>query len=221
MLRIQSRLLLQVIEAEGLQKLLSLLPAPEPPTSADAALTAPATAASTFAALSNKPTSHRLQTCLLQLLAAILQLPQARSVILAASSESSINSTSCCALLLNILDQEAPAAPAAPPAAAAAPAGGKGAAVGKADAKAKATGKGKAEAVLTVPSAPPAELMPPFLASVQLPAVQCLQVRPLLEARLSHVLRLLAVHIKLKCCLKPSNVRKMLLRIILFLMNFL
>ena len=181
--RFQARLPLQVIEAEGLQTLLSLLPVPEPLTSADAALTAPATAASTLAApfWTNKPTSHRLQTCLLQLLAAILQLPQARSTILAASSESSINSTSCCALLLNILDPDAPAATAAAPAAAVAPAGGKGAAIGKADGKAKATGKGKAESTPPVPSGPPAELMPPFLASVQLPAVQCLQVRPFLS----------------------------------------
>lgn len=83
-----------------------------------------------------------------------------------------MSSASCVAVLLNILDPGAPAVPAATPAAVAASAGGKGAAVGKADPKAKAAGKGKTEA----PAGPPSELLPPFPVSVQLPAVQCLQV---------------------------------------------
>lgn len=83
-------------------------------------------------------------------------------------------------MLLNILEAEAPLAPAAPPPAVPILAGGKGPAVGKADGKAKPAGKGKADAGPPVPIAPPAELVPPFPASSQLPAVQCLQVRQLL-----------------------------------------
>lgn len=166
----------QVLEAGGLQTLLTLLPAPgASPASADAAsATAAATAAVTVAAPSwtNKPASHRLQASLLQLLAALMQSQQARSLLLAANSNSYVSSSSCVAVLLNILDPHASGDPAATPAAVVAPTGGKGGAVGKADGKAKAAGKSKPEA----PAGPPAELVPPFPVSVQLPAVHCLQV---------------------------------------------
>lgn len=164
-----------MLEAGGLQTLLTLLPVPESSLPlADAASATPATAAFTAAVTvaapssANRPASHRLQASLLQLLAAIMQSQLARSALLAADSNSSASSSSCVAVLLNILNSGAPAVPVATPAAAVAPAGGKGAAVGKA----KATSKGKPE----VPSGPPAELVPPFPLAVQLPAVQCLQV---------------------------------------------
>ena len=163
------RLNSQVVQAGGLQTLLALLPPPDSPAaSADTALHT-ATSAVTIPAPS-KPASHKLQAALLQLLAAIMQTQQARHVLLAADSNAS--STSCVAVLLNFLDPGAPAVPAPTPAAVAAPAGSKGAAVGKVDPKAKAAGKGKIEA----PAGPPSELVPPFPVSVQLPAVQCLQV---------------------------------------------
>lgn len=176
----------QVVEAGGLQTLLALLPAPQSSSvSPDAASAPPAGAASTAAATAavpswaNKPASHKLQTCLLQLLAAMMQSQPARSTLLADGSNSNVSSTACCAVLLNILDAEAPPAP-APLSAVVVTAGAKGAAAGKADSKVKANGKGKAEAAPPVPTAPPAELVPPYPASVQLPAVQCLQVRWLL-----------------------------------------
>lgn len=176
----------QVVEAGGLQTLLALLPAPQSSSvSPDAASAPPAGAASTAAATAavpswaNKPASHKLQTCLLQLLAAMMQSQPARSSLLADGSDSNVSSTACCAVLLNILDAEAPPAP-APLSAVVVTAGAKGAAAGKADSKVKANGKGKAEAAPPVPTAPPAELVPPYPASVQLPAVQCLQVRWLL-----------------------------------------
>ena len=172
----------QVVEAGGLQTLLALLPAPQSSSASPDAASAPAAAAAVGAAptaampsWANKPASHKLQTCLLQLLAALMQSQPARSTLLADGSSSNVSSTACCAMLLNILDAEAPPAPAAP--AVVVPAGGKGAAVGKADGKAKAAGKGKAEAAPPLPTTPPTELVPPFPASVQLPAVQCLQVR--------------------------------------------
>ncbi|KAL3154190.1 hypothetical protein ABBQ32_013704 [Trebouxia sp. C0010 RCD-2024] len=178
----QPQAAMQVVEAGGLQTLLALLPAPQSSTvSADAASAPSAAAAPTPAATpalpawANKPASHRLQTCLLQLLAALLQSQPARSTLLADGSNSSMSSTACCGMLLNILEAEAPLAPAAPPPAVPILAGGKGPAVGKADGKAKPAGKGKADAGPPVPIAPPAELVPPFPASSQLPAVQCLQ----------------------------------------------
>lgn len=158
-----------MIEARGLQTLLPLLPAPESsPASADTALHT-ATSAVTVPPPS-KPASHKLQASLLQLLAAIMQSQQARNVLLAADSNG--GSASCVSVLLNFLDPGAPAVPAPTAAAVAAAPGSKGAAVGKADPKAKAAGKGKTEA----PAGPPSELVPPFPVSVQLPAVQCLQV---------------------------------------------
>ena len=168
-----------MLEQGGLQTLLTLLPASESsPASADAALATPAAAALTAAAAAaapswtNKPASHRLQASLLQLLAAIMQSRQARSALLAGDSNSNASSSRYVAVLLNILHPEAPAVPVAMPAAVLATAGGKGAAVGKADGKTKTAGKSKPEAS----AGPPAELVPPFPLSVQLPAVQCLQV---------------------------------------------
>ena len=193
---------LQVLEAGGLQTLLALLPAP---VSAGAASTAPAAAASTLAATAaahswvNKPASYSLQTCLLQLLAAIIQSQQARSTLLSGKGNSNVGRSSCCAVLLNILD---PGPLSAPPAPLVPPPGGKGAAAGKADGKAKAAGKGKAEAVGPVAAGPPAELVPPFPVSVQLPAVQCLQVRrPLLVLILKPTCSLLS----LRFCVKPKH----------------
>ena len=161
-----------MLEQGGLQTLLTLLPTPESsPASADKASATPAASTTAVAApfWANKPASHRFQASLLQLFAAIMQSQPARRLLLAADSNSNASSSRCVAVLLNILCPEAPAGPAAVPAAVSAPAGGKGAAVNKA---AKAAGKGKAE----VPAGPPAELVPPFPMSVQLPAVQCLQV---------------------------------------------
>ena len=159
----------QVLEAQGLQTILDLLPTPyaEPATNA----AAPA-GTSVAPAWANKPQSSGLQTSLLQLFAAIVQSAHVRSSILA--SDSSPDSTTCLSILLNMLDPDAPPLPASPPAAGP-PAGGKGAAVGKPDGKAKAAGKGK-EAAPPVPVAPPPELLPPFPAAVQVSAVQCLQV---------------------------------------------
>ena len=165
----------QVLEQGGLQMLLTLLPAPESsPAAADTASATPAASTTAAAAPSwaNKPASHRFQASLLQLFAAIMQSQPARRLLLAADSNSNASNSRCVAVLLNILCPEAPAAPVAVSAALSAPAGGKGAAVNKADGKAKAAGKGKAE----VPAGPPAELVPPFPMSVQLPAVQCMQV---------------------------------------------
>ena len=171
----------QVLQAEGLQTIFALLPASEPP-SGDAASAAPATLASATASTpaapswAGKPASHRLQAALLHLLAALLQSQQARTAILQADSDSSVNSTSCCAALLNILDPDAPPAPVAPPAAAVPQAGAKGGS-GKPDGKAKAVGKGKADTLPSVPTGPPAELLPPFPTPMRLAAAQCLQVR--------------------------------------------
>ena len=161
-----------MLEAGGLQTLLTLLPAPESSHASADAASATAAVPVAVPTWTNKPASHRLQASLLQLLAAIMQSQQARSVLLAANSNSFVSSSSCVAVLLNILDPEAAAVSAAMSAAVVAPTGGKGGAVGKGDARAKAAGKGKHEA----PAEPPAELVPPFPVSVQLPAVQCLQV---------------------------------------------
>lgn len=163
---------MQVYEGDGLQTILALLPTPyDGPSASDAAAAATATAGTGAAsAWANKPQSTRLQTRLLQLLAAILQSAIVRSSIL--STDSSPSSTVCLSILLNILNPDAPQV--APPVVVT-PAAGK-AAVGKADGKAKAGGKGKAEAVSPMAAVPPPELLPPFPTAVQLPAVQCLQV---------------------------------------------
>lgn len=161
--------IVQVLEADGLQTILALLPVPYAEPSVSDAAAAPSTV--TAPVWANKPQSSRLQTKLLQLFAAIVQSADVRSSML--SPDRRQISMACSSAILNILNPDAPQLPVAAPVAIAP--GGKGA-VGKADGKAKVAGKGKADAVPAVPAVPPPELLPPFPAAVQLPAVQCLQV---------------------------------------------
>ncbi|DBB06545.1 TPA: hypothetical protein ACH3X1_012086 [Trebouxia sp. C0004] len=173
MLQTQPHAAAQVREADGLQTIMALLPAPyAEPSAFDAAAAATIIANIGAApAWSNKPQSSRLQSRVLQLFAAVLQSVVVRSSIF--STDSSPSSMVCLSVLLNLLNPDAPPLLVAPPVAVP-PAVGKGA-MGKADGKAKAGGKGKAEAVPPLAAVPPPELLPPFPSAVQLPAVQCLQ----------------------------------------------